>query len=166
MVLSGEVMSESKKSVAARALDIPVRAKPSVYPQRFAVLMEGREKRPIGDFFGIRNFGVNLTRLAPGAQSSLFHKHSKQDEFIFILEGEATLITENEETVLEPGMCAGFPAGGTAHQLLNRSKRDVLYIEVGDRTPGDEGTYPNEDLKAAQDKNGQWVFTKKDGTPY
>jgi uncharacterized cupin superfamily protein len=160
-------MSEKNKNqVAVEAPEVPVRTKPSNYPEPFFSRMAGREKRPLGDFFGLHNFGVNLTRLKPGAQSSLFHHHTKQDEFIFILEGQPTLITENEETLLSPGMCAGFPAGGTAHQLINRSHQDVLYLEVGDRSPGDEGKYPRDDLKAVLDENGKWIFTRKDGTPY
>ena len=92
----------------------PLRTKPTNYPAAFAARMDGREKRPLGDLFGLRNFGVNLTRLAPGGQSALFHRHSRQDEFVYILEGEPTLITDNAESQLQPGDCAGFPAGGTA----------------------------------------------------
>jgi uncharacterized cupin superfamily protein len=128
--------------------------------------MKGRIKAQLGDFFGLKNFGVNLTRLAPGGESALFHRHTKQDEFIYILEGEATLITDEGEETLAPGMCAGFRAGGTAHQLVNRSEKEVVYLEVGDRTQGDEGIYPRDDLKAQLSPKGEWVFTKKDGTPY
>lgn len=160
-------MSEIKeKPVAIDSHSVPVRIKPSNYPEPFFSLMVGREKRQLGDFFGIRNFGVNLTCLKSGAQSSLFHQHTKQDEFIFILEGEPTLVTDNAETRLGPGQCAGFPAGGTAHQLINRTNSDVLYLEVGDRTAGDEGVYPRDDLKAILDENGKWVFTRKNGVPY
>jgi len=128
--------------------------------------MNGREKRALGDHFGLASFGVNLTRLAPGAQSALLHRHSKQDELVYILEGTPTLVTESGETVLAPGMCAGFAAGGEAHHLVNKSDRDVLYLEIGDRTPGDEGSYPQDDLKAALGDDGKWRFTHKDGTPY
>lgn len=160
-------MSElSKKTVAINSLDVPIRMKPSNYPEPFFSLMAGREKRQLGDFFGIKNFGVNLTRLVPNAQSSLFHRHSTQDEFIFILEGTPTLVTDDEETILTPGMCAGFPARGTAHQLVNHTHKDVLYLEIGDRSPGDEGTYPRDDLKATLGADGKWMFTHKDGTPY
>ena len=128
--------------------------------------MNGREKRVLGDLFGLKNFGVNMTKLLPGAQSSLFHKHTRQDEFIYILEGNPTLITDEDETFLAPGMCAGFPAGGTAHQLVNRTSSAVIYLEVGDRSPGDEGLYPRDDLKATLGPDGKWVYTRKDGTPY
>ncbi|MGZ3807713.1 MAG: cupin domain-containing protein [Bacteriovorax sp.] len=159
-------MTDKKNPVAVIAKEIPPRTKPSVYPEPFFSKMAGRKKRQLGDFFGLKNFGVNLTQIQPGGQSALFHRHSKQDEFIYILEGTPTLITDESETLLTPGMCAGFPAGGTAHQLLNRSESDVWYLEVGDRTMGDEGTYPRDDLKAILESDGSWKFIHKDGTPY
>jgi uncharacterized cupin superfamily protein len=128
--------------------------------------MAGRTKRPLGDPFGLRNFGVNLTRLAPGAQSALLHRHSRQDEFVFILEGQPTLVTDRGEVRLAPGQCAGFPAGGAAHHLVNRSEREVLYLEIGDRTAGDDVAYPADDIKAVLGPDGRWAFTRKDGTPY
>lgn len=154
------------RPTALMAADAPLRTKPSNYPEPFFSRMAGREKRPLGDLFGLRNFGVNLTRLAPGSESALLHRHSRQDEFVYILDGEPTLVTDAGEVALSPGMCAGFPAGGLAHQLVNRTDRDVLYLEVGDRTPGDEGSYPQDDLRAALDAEGRWVFTHKDGRPY
>ena len=161
-------MTDSKTAtpVAIRADAAPLRTKPSSYPEPFFSRMARREKRPLGDLFGIKNFGVNLTRLAPGGESALLHRHSKQDEFIYILEGAPTLVTETEELILSPGMCAGFPAQGSAHQLVNRTDRDVVYLEIGDRTPGDEGSYPKDDLKAALGPDGKWAFTHKDGLPY
>ncbi len=152
--------------IAILAADVEPRRKPSNYPEPFFSLMAGREKRQLGDVFGLANFGVNLTRLVPGAMSALRHYHSKQDEFIYILAGYPTLITDAGETALSPGMCAGFRAGvPNGHKLVNQSAEDVLYLEVGDRTPGDEGAYPDDDLKAAM-ADGQWVFVHKDGTPY
>jgi len=142
------------------------RIRSSNYPPEFAQRMAGRVKRPLGDLFALRNFGVNLTTLSPGGSSALFHRHSRQDEFIYILQGEVVLVTDSGEQHLEPGMCFGFPAGGTAHQLINRSDKDVIYLEIGDRTAGDEVTYPNDDLKAALGPERQWIFTRKDGTPY
>jgi uncharacterized cupin superfamily protein len=142
------------------------RTKPSNYPPEFAQRMAGRVKRPLGDLFALRNFGVNLTTLNPGGSSSLFHRHSRQDEFIYILEGSVVLVTDNGEQELEPGMCFGFPAGGTAHHLVNRSDKDVTYLEVGDRAAGDEVAYPNDDIQAALGPERQWIFTRKNGTPY
>jgi len=152
--------------IAIMASSAPPRTKPSNYPEPFFSRMGKREKRPLGDLFGLKNFGVNLTRLAPGGESALLHRHSKQDEFIYVLEGEPTLVTDREEVQLSPGMCAGFPAQGIAHKLVNRTDRDVVYLEIGDRTPGDEGTYPRDDLKASLGPDGKWIFTRKDGRPY
>ena len=127
--------------------------------------MAGRLKRPLGDLFGLANFGVNLTRLEPGAVSALRHAHSKQDEFVYILEGTPTLLVGTEARLLSPGDCAGFAAGGAAHHLVNRAERDVVYLEVGDRTPGDSAIYPEDDLVATADPAGGWRYTRKDGTP-
>lgn len=159
--------NKNSKPVAVKSKDVAPRTKLSIYPAPFAVLMEGREKRQLGEVFGIKNFGVNLTHLKPNAKSALMHKHKTQDEFIFVVEGELTLVTDTGiETILSAGMCSGFPAGGVAHQLLNRSEKDAWYLEVGDRSLGDEVTYPNDDLKGTQGSDGQWVFTRKDGTSY
>ena len=127
--------------------------------------MAGREKRVLGDLFGIRNFGVNLTSLEPGGESSILHRHTKQDEFVYVVEGHPTLVTDRGEFELAPGMCAGFAANGIAHQLVNRTSARVTFLEVGDRTPGDEGIYPADDLVAGQ-VDGKWVYSHGDGTPY
>jgi uncharacterized cupin superfamily protein len=152
--------------VAIVAAEAPLRSRPSNYPDPFAARVAGREKRPLGDLFGLTNFGVNLTRLAPGAMSSLRHAHSRQDEFIYVLSGHPVLRTNAGETALAPGMCAGFKAGtGDAHHLVNRTREDVVYLEVGDRTPDDAGTYPDDDIQAVL-VDGKWRFTHKDGLPY
>ena len=152
--------------IAIDAADAPPRTRPTNYPEPFASRMAGREKRPLGDLFRLTRFGVNRTRLAPGAQSALRHRHSLQDEFAYVLEGEPTLLTDAGETPLRPGMCAGFPAGGTSHHLVNRSREDVVYLEVGDRPAGDEVSYPVDDIQAVMGDDGRWRFTRKDGTPY
>ncbi|MBX3502639.1 MAG: cupin domain-containing protein [Alphaproteobacteria bacterium] len=161
-------MNDSTKPAptAVIAASVAPRTKPSNYPEPFFSRMARREKRQLGDVFGLKNFGVNLTRLAPGGESALLHTHSKQDEFIYILQGQPTLVTEKGETQLEPGMCAGFPAKGMAHQLVNRTSDDVFILEVGDRTPGDEGSYPRDDIQAVLGADGKWQFTHKDGRPY
>jgi uncharacterized cupin superfamily protein len=146
---------------------IPAPTGKTIYPQPYADLVKGRLKRKLGEYFGLTNFGVNLTHLSPGAISALVHTHSKQDEFIFVLEGTPTLVLGKEEFVLNPGDCYGFKAGtGIAHQLINRSLSIVTYIEIGDRTEGDEVEYPNDDLKATRLVNGVWRLTHKDGRPY
>jgi uncharacterized cupin superfamily protein len=152
--------------VAVVAIEVAPRVKPSNYPEPFAARMVGREKRALGNLFGLENFGVNLTRLLPGSESALRHSHTKQDEFIYILQGHPMLITDAGETKLSPGMCAGFQAGnGNGHQLINRTNEEVVYLEVGDRSAGDAGVYPDDDLQAMF-FDGKWEFTHKDGSPY
>jgi uncharacterized cupin superfamily protein len=159
-------MSDPRRPVAIRAADAPARAKPSSYPEPFATSMNGREKRPLGDLFGLTNFGVNLTRLVSGGSSALRHAHSRQDEFVYILEGSPTLQTDDGTVALAPGMCAGFKAGtGNAHRLVNETGEDVVYLEVGDRTPGDAVSYPDDDIRA-DFVDGKWRYAHKDGTPY
>lgn len=139
----------------------------TIYPEPYASLVQGRLKRKLGECFELTNFGVNLTELLPGAVSALAHSHSRQDEFIFVLEGTLTLILGRQEFILNPGDCYGFKAGtGIAHQLVNRSEKTAIYLEIGDRTEGDEVEYPNDDLKATQLSNGIWSLTHKDGSPY
>lgn len=156
----------TKPSVAIDAAAAAPRKRASNYPEPFASRVSAREKRPLGDLFGVKAFGVNHTRLAPGGHSALHHRHSLQDEFIYVLEGEATLVSEAGETQLRAGMCAGFAAGGSAHHLENRGSRDVVILEVGDRPPGDEVFYPDDDIQAVLGDDGQWRFTRKNGTPY
>lgn len=153
------------RPLALFAIDAEMRRTISSYPEPFRSKMSGRKKRPLGDLFGIRNFGVNLTEILPGGVSSILHRHSKQDEFVYIVSGKPTLVTDQEEIDLAPGMCAGFAAGGVAHHLINRSNESVIVLEIGDRTQGDSGTYPKDDLVANLGPDG-WVYTHKDGTPY
>ena len=137
------------------------------YPPPYAALVAGRVKRKLGDLFGLTNFGVNLTELAPGSASSVLHRHSRQDEFVYVLAGTPTLVIDNEEFVLRPGECYGFKAGnGRAHQLVNRTAERAAYLEIGDRSGGDDVEYPDADLKAVQRTDGSWAFTRKDGRAY
>jgi uncharacterized cupin superfamily protein len=154
--------------VALFAAEAAPRARKSVYPEQLAARIGERIKRPLGDPFGLTIFGVNLTTLKPGAMSALRHAHTTQDEFIYILEGHPMLVTDEGETPLKPGMCAGFKAGtGNAHHLVNRSPHDVVYLEVGDRSPGDGASYPDDDLVTLKSEDGRSrVFVHKDGTPY
>ncbi len=113
-----------------------------------------------------RNFGVNLTRIRPSGVSALRHAHHKQDEFIYVVQGRPTLCTDEGENQLAPGMCAGFKSGsGNGHRLVNYTAEDVVYLEVGDRTPGDSVTYPDDDIRAGF-VNDKWQFTHKDGSAY
>ena len=159
-------MPSPTQPVALLATVVPLRAKSSNYPEPFASQRAGRRKQPLGDLFGVTNFGVNLTRLLPGGVSSLRHAHTKQDEFVYVIQGHPTLHTDEGRTNLSPGMCAGFKAGtGNGHRLINETEEDVLYLELGDRTPGDEVSYPDDDLKA-QMVDGKWKFVHKNGAPY
>jgi uncharacterized cupin superfamily protein len=151
---------------AIRAGDAPPRAATSNYPEPFASRMSGRDKRPLGDLFGLTRFGVNLTRLAPGAMSALKHAHALQDEFVYVLEGRPTLHLGDRRIELAPGHCAGFRHGtGIAHHLVNESESDAVYLEIGDRTPGESATYPDDDLTLVSE-DGVSRFLHKDGTPY
>ncbi len=136
------------------------------HPAPFAETIRDREKRALGDALGLTNFGVNLVRLPPGTASTLRHWHSRQDEFVYVLEGELVLVTDNGEQLLTPGMAAGFPAGvANGHVLTNRTERDALYLEVGDRATGDEVDYPDIDLLVRW-IDGEEKYVHKDGTPY
>lgn len=150
-----------------RANDVQASAGATIYPAPFAQLVAGRTKKKLGDAFGLRNFGVNLTSLEPGAVSALFHCHAVQDEFVFIVEGRPTLVYGDREHQMAPGDCMGFEAGtGIGHQLLNSTDSVVTYLELGDRTPGEQVSYPNDDIAAKLGPNGAWLVTHKDGTPY
>ena len=162
-------MAQGEKPQVIVAAEAPIGRPPYGYPEPYGSRMrvQGRERRPLGDLFGLTHFGVNLTRLPPGAMSALRHAHTSEDEFIYILEGEPTLVTNAGETLLRPGLCAGFRAGsGDAHHLVNRSGRDVLYLELGDRNPGDTVVYPDDDLGRALSPDGRRVFVHRDGRPY
>jgi uncharacterized cupin superfamily protein len=160
-------MANPQHPIAVVAAEAPARTRRTIYPQPYASRVAGRLKRPLGDLFGLSNFGVNLTRLAPGAVSALRHAHTKQDEFVYVLEGHPTLATDEGRTRLAPGMCAGFRAGtGNGHHLLNETQEDVVYLEVGDRTQGDAASYPDDDLEAVFVEAGKWKILHKDGTPY
>jgi uncharacterized cupin superfamily protein len=138
----------------------------SGYPEPFKSRVAARRKRRLGDALGLKHFGVNLTTIPPGAASALRHWHSHEDEFIYIVSGELVLVTNDGEQPLTPGMCAGFPAGTPdGHCLVNRTGKDAVYLEVGDRRPEDAVTYPDDDIAGRATPQGR-RFTRKDGTPY
>jgi uncharacterized cupin superfamily protein len=152
--------------IALRALDLPARCD-SGYPEPFRSRVLPREKRALGDAFGLNSFGVNLTTLAPGSESSMRHWHSHEDELIYVLEGELVLVTDAGEEPLTPGMVVGFSAGvENGHQLLNRSDRPAVYLEIGGRDQRDVARYPDVDLHCEADADGRYRFSRKDGTPY
>lgn len=139
----------------------------SKYPEPFRSRVLPREKRALGDALGLTKVGVNLTTLHPGTESSMRHYHTREDELVFVIEGEVVLRTDEGEQVLRAGMCAGFPAGTTnGHQLVNRSDRPARYLEVSNRDPEDSAEYPDVDMAYRQGPGGEAIFTRKDGTPY
>jgi uncharacterized cupin superfamily protein len=157
---------DRKPPVSIAALTVAPRLPASLAPEPFKTLLSQRIKRQLGEVFGLTNFGVNLVQIEPGGRSSMRHAHKRQDEFIYVIEGTPTLITNAGETVLQSGDCAGFKAGsGDAHCLINHSPHPVLYLEMGDRSEGDDVSYPDDDLKAVFE-DGRWLFLHKDGRPY
>lgn len=160
-------MTNAHTTAPVRADEAPPRARPSNYPEPFASRMRGRTIRPLGDLFGLKNFGANLTTLAPGAVSSLRHAHTRQDEFVYVLAGCPTLVTDQGDVPMQAGQCIGFPAGtGHAHMFVNRTEADCVLLVVGDRSAGDSASYPEDDIVAVARPAGGWRFVHKDGTPY
>ena len=138
----------------------------SGYPAPFDVDCASREKRRLGDTFGLTQFGVNLVRLPPGQWSSQRHWHSREDELIYILEGELVLVTDAGEQTAGPGTVMGFKAGvADGHHLVNRSDRDAVFLEVGTRDAADEVDYPDIDM-LVRIVGGEERFVHRDGTPY
>jgi uncharacterized cupin superfamily protein len=138
----------------------------SDYPQPFRKVVAGRARKRLGDAAGLDQFGVNITTLKPGAASALRHWHHKEDEFVYILEGEVVLIEDDGETVLRPGDAAGFKANvRNGHHLVNKSAREAVYLEIGSRFKHERAEYPDVDLVAISDEQGE-RYTHKDGRPY
>ena len=136
----------------------------SGYPQPYRSRVLPREKRALGDALGLTRIGINQTTLSPGKESSMRHWHTHEDEFVYVLEGELTLIEDGGETLLRAGDCAAFPKNtGDGHHMINRSDRMAIYLEVGSRQPDDVTTCSDIDLMSA---NADGRFTHKDGTPY
>ncbi len=168
------MIEDREKAVMAKAVmadEVQVEKVKSGYPAVFASSLGERSKRKLGDYFGLTNFGVNLTTLKDGAQTALLHSHLAADELVYLLEGELVLVCKDAggkvtETVMTRGMCAGFPKQGDAHHIKNLSGQDAVILEIGDRVRGDAGSYPDDDLVAQQDGNGKWVFLHKNGEPY
>jgi uncharacterized cupin superfamily protein len=137
------------------------------YPEPFLSRVLPREKRALGDAVGLTQIGVNLTTLGPGKESSIRHYHTREDEFVFVLEGEVVLRTDEGEQILKSGMCAGFRAGvKNGHHLVNRSDRPARYLEISNRDPADTADYPDDDLLCIRQADGTVRFTRKDGSSF
>jgi uncharacterized cupin superfamily protein len=136
------------------------------YPPPLNRVVLGRERKRLGDAAGLDQFGVNLTTLKPGAASALRHWHEKEDELVYVLEGEIVLIENPGETLLKPGDAAGFKANArNGHHLVNRTNRDAVYLEIGTRSKHERAEYPDADLVMIRDDDGA-RYTHKDGKPY
>ena len=138
----------------------------SGYPPPFKATTEGRIKQALGDAGGLTQFGVNLTRLPPGAESAQRHWHETEDELVFVVSGELVLIEEDGETPLGAGEAATFKAGhADGHYLLNRSAEDAVVLEIGTRASDERCHYPDIDL-VYEKRDGKIRFTNKAGEPY
>jgi uncharacterized cupin superfamily protein len=139
----------------------------SGYPEPFRSRVLPREKRALAAALGLSKLGINLTTLPPGKESAMRHHHTHEDEFVYVLEGEVVLVTDEGEQLLHAGRCAGFPAGsGNGHQLVNRSDRPARYLELSSKDADDTATYSDVDLAYGRDENGNHLFTHKDGSRY
>lgn len=158
-------MTDSRPA-AINAIDAEARTG-TTYPEPFRKEVAARSKRALGDLFGLTNYGVNLVELSPGTWSAQRHWHTREDEFIYVLSGELTLVSNDGRQVLTSGMVAGFPAGeSNGHHLINSGDTDASYLEVGDRIAEEEVFYPDIDLELRPDGKGGRVFTHRDGQPY
>jgi len=134
------------------------------YPPPFDAPCAERVRQRVGNAGGLTDFGVNLMRLPPANWSSQRHWHSHEDEFVYVLEGELTLIEDGGESVLRAGDCAAFPKGsGNGHHMINRSAATAVYLEVGSRSPTDLTTCSDIDMMSSATDG---LITHKDGTPY
>jgi uncharacterized cupin superfamily protein len=161
--MSAKPEAKPLRSPALDPMTVPPKSG-SGYPEPYRAAVVAREWRPLGDAFGLKNFGVNLVRLQPGVASSQRHWHTHEDEFVYMLEGEADLVTDAGTQTLKPGMCAGFPAGkADGHHLINRSDRDAVFLCIGDRRDGiDACEYPDIDLHGHW-VGDKWIYTHKNG---
>lgn len=138
----------------------------TAYPAQFANGFDGRVKRALTERLGLTQFGVNMTTLEPGAMSALRHWHAQEDEFIYVLSGEITLVTNEGEQVLGPSMAAGFPRGdGNGHHLVNKGTAPATYLEIGTRSSEEDVDYPDVDMKAEK-RGGRTRYLHKNGEPY
>ena len=153
------------KDMVVDPAELPVESG-TPYPAPHDAIVQGRHRSRLSPVLGLTKFGVNVLRIEPGAQSSARHWHSEQDEFVYVLEGEATLETDEGDTIVKAGMAAGFPAGNpNGHTLVNRSNSDVLVLEVGDRPVSEDVEYPDIDMANAV-RDGKPNFTRKDGSAF
>lgn len=150
-------------------IDVVEKSAKTAYPPAYARATMGRVKQRLGDAAGLTQFGVNLTTLAPGAASAHRHWHAVEDEFVFVIAGELTLIEDGGETLMRAGDAAGFKGGApVGHHLVNRSAAPAVYLEIGARVDADLVTYtdPAIDMVARKSAGGPWMMTRRNGAPF
>jgi uncharacterized cupin superfamily protein len=146
--------------------ELPARST-SGYPEPYRSRVLPRDKKALGDPLGLTHIGINLTTLMPGKESSMRHHHTHEDEFVYVVEGEVVLRTDEGDQRLGPGMCAGFPAGvPNGHQLINTGDRPARYLEISNRHAEDSAAYPDVDLVYRKAPDGRPIFTRKDGSAF
>jgi uncharacterized cupin superfamily protein len=157
-------MSVQKPALDPNSAEAIIR---SIYPEPYRSRVLPRSKRRLGDALGLTRIGVNQTTLPPGKESSMRHWHTHEDEFVYVLEGELALRTGAGEQVLTAGMCAGFPAGvEDGHQLINRSDRPAVYLEISNRDSSDSAHYSDPDVDLIwSPPHARGKITRRDGTP-
>jgi len=157
-------MAAHRPAIEARSVTALNR---SVYPEPYRSRVLPRERRRLGDAFDLSRIGINQTTLLPGKESSMRHWHTHEDEFLYVLEGEVVLRTGAGEQRLTAGMCAGFAAGvEDGHQLINRSDRPVVYLEISNRDPEDSAYYPDPDVDMVWNApQARGRISRRDGTP-
>src|SRR3954447_5301204 len=159
-------MHMSRGSKVFKPTDLP-ESNSSGYPAPFRDGQRKRWNRRLADWGGLINFALNFVRVEPGGQSSARHAHTRQDEFVYVIDGEFVLVTDAGRETVRSGTCIAFPAGtGDGHHFLNLTDEDAAFLVVGDRTSGDEVTYPDIDLELKAGPDGVKAFRHKDGTPY
>jgi uncharacterized cupin superfamily protein len=164
-MLEATVMTVNKPALEPRSLEPRTT---SLYPEPYRSRVLPREKRALGAALGLTKLGINHTTLLPGKESSMRHFHTREDEFVFVLEGEVVLCTDDGEQLLTAGMCAGFPAGvERGHQLVNRSAEPAVYLEVSNRDPEDGAEYtdPSVDMLWSP-AHARGRITRRDGSPH
>jgi uncharacterized cupin superfamily protein len=138
----------------------------TLYPEPFRSAVDGRSRQRLGNAVGLDQFGVNLTRLAPGAASSLRHWHRNEDEFVYVLEGEVVLVEDGGEVLLRPGDAAGWKAGvADGHCLINRSDRIAVFLEIGTRAEREQAIYSDIDMRYERDGSKR-LYLHRSGEPY
>jgi uncharacterized cupin superfamily protein len=158
-------MTVTKPALAPQAVEAQNR---SLYPEPYRSRVLPRYRRRLGDALGLTRIGVNHMTLPPGRESSMRHWHTHEDEFLYVLEGEVVLRTSAGEQVLQAGMCAGFPAGAEdGHQLINRSDRPAVYLEMSNRDASDTAYYTDADVDLVwSPPHAPRSFTRRDGSKY